>query len=167
VVERLEKDFDITLFYYNPNITDPEEYERRLSTQNQFLRGYNENPDKAQFIDLIEGEYNTQDFYQVASGLEALPEGGARCVECFRLRLTHTADQAKAQGFQWFGTTLSVSPHKNHSIIRQIGNQLAEELGLHFVEDDFKKKAGYQRSVQLSKDYGLYRQTYCGCEFSK
>lgn len=167
VVERLENEYDISLFYYNPNITEQEEYEKRLSTQKQFLQGYHENPNRVQTIELIEGEYNPADFYRAVSGLEDLPEGGARCVECFRLRLTHTADYAKAQGYQWFGTTLSVSPHKNHSIICQIGNELAEERGLHFLESDFKKKAGYQRSVELSRKYGLYRQTYCGCIFSK
>lgn len=167
VVERIEEQFTTTLFYYNPNITDSLEYQKRLSNQVAFLEAYNQRPERKQRIQFIEGDYRPEEFYQAATGLEKEREGGLRCPECFRLRLTKTADLAKELGFQWFGTTLSVSPHKSYQTILKIGLELAEERGLQFLQEDFKKKAGYQRSIQLSKEYGLYRQSYCGCSFAR
>ncbi|MDD2215316.1 MAG: epoxyqueuosine reductase QueH [Eubacteriales bacterium] len=166
VVERLIEDYQVTIFFYNPNITDREEYEKRKDAQIRFLHQYNLNRKEIEAIRLIEGDYYPKSFYQAVKNLEEIPEGGARCTACFSLRLNRTAEEAKDRGFLWFGTTLSVSPHKNHSVITKIGLELANEKGLNYLEDDFKKKAGFQRSIELSRKYGLYRQNYCGCEFS-
>ena len=166
VVERLTEDYQVTIFFYNPNITDREEYEKRKDAQILFLHQYNHNRKESETIKLIEGDYNTKYFYQAVKNLEEVPEGGARCSACFSFRLNRTAEEAKDRGFLWFGTTLSVSPHKNHSVITKIGLELANEKGLKYLEDDFKKRAGFQRSIELSRKYGLYRQNYCGCEFS-
>ena len=165
VVERLADDYDISLFFYNPNITDREEYEKRLTAQRQFLQCYN-SENEGNIIRLIEGEYNPDCFYEAVKGLEDEPEGGARCSECIRLRLKRTSEKAENEGFVYFGTTLSVSPHKNHSLICQIGSEFIRNSNLRFIEDDFKKKSGFRRSVELSGKYGLYRQRFCGCEFS-
>lgn len=167
VIERLATRFDVSIFYYNPNITDPEEYAIRLANQKKFLDEYQLGQENSRTIDLMEGEYRPEDFFSAGMGMEDEEEGGSRCVACFRLRLEKTADLAKELGYPWFGTTLSVSPHKDYSTILQIGQELAKERGLQFLEEDFKKKAGYQRSIQMSKEFGLYRQTYCGCVFSK
>lgn len=171
VIERLIPDYDITIFFYNPNIDDGEEYEKRKETQIQFLDAYNENikndETKSQ-VKFLEGEYRPEDFYRVSEGLEDQPEGGARCTCCFQLRLLETAKVAAEGGFELFGTTLTVSPHKNYPLISQLGNRIAEEKeGLEFLDLDFKKKAGYQRSVALSKEYELYRQHFCGCSFAR
>lgn len=166
VVERIIENYQVTVFFYNPNITDREEYEKRKDAQIRFLQQYNKNQKESETVRLIEGDYNTNSFYQAVKNLEEAPEGGARCSVCFSLRLSRTAEEAKARGFLWFGTTLSVSPHKNHSVITKIGLELANEKGLNYLEEDFKKKAGFQRSIELSRKYGLYRQKYCGCEFS-
>lgn len=167
VVERLSDDYSITLFFYNPNIADQEEYDKRMTAQRQFLQCYNQCMESDGIIGLIEGDYDTEQFYKIVKGLEEEPEGGERCTECIRMRLKRTAETAAANGFEFYGTTLSVSPHKNHSLICQIGNELTESRDLRFVEDDFKKKSGFMRSVELSRKYGLYRQNFCGCEFSK
>lgn len=167
VVERLAEDYNITLFFYNPNITDQEEYGLRIANQTQYLQCYNQSHDKLGAVGLIEGEYDTARFYDAVKGLEAEPEGGKRCACCISLRLERTAEEAARRGSPFFGTTLSVSPHKDHALICSIGKKLAEEKNIEFLTDDFKKKAGYQRSIELSKQYGLYRQNYCGCEFSK
>ncbi len=165
VIERLAGEYEITLFFYNPNITDPVEYEKRKTAQLQFLQRYNEDRTEGNPVEFMEGRYDTECFYRAAAGLESEPEGGERCAKCFELRLSETAVQALNSGFDCFGTTLSVSPHKNYALICQIGSRLAGG-DLAFLEADFKKKAGFQRSIQLSKEYGLYRQNYCGCEFS-
>ncbi|MDD3350622.1 MAG: epoxyqueuosine reductase QueH [Eubacteriales bacterium] len=167
VVERLETDFNITLFFYNPNITNQEEYRSRITSQAQYLRCYNQNRSGSEEILLLEGQYDTARFHEEILGLEQEPEGGSRCAKCISLRLEETAEEAKKRGFSVFGTTLSVSSHKDHALITRIGNQLATERGLEFLTDDFKKRGGYQRSIELSKQYGLYRQNYCGCEYSK
>lgn len=167
VVERLSEHYRITLFFYNPNITERKEYEKRLAAQKKFIKFYNENRKPDETIKLLEGIYDRESFYKIVEGLEEEPEGGERCIKCFSLRLIKTAEEAKAKGFQYFATTLSVSPHKNHSLICQIGTSLEKEFNITFLIDDFKKKAGFQRSIELSKEYGLYRQNYCGCEFSK
>jgi len=170
VIERLIPDYDITIFFYNPNIDEREEYEKRKQTQLQFLEAYNrtvaERSGLCQ-VKFAEGDYVPEDFYRAARGLENEPEGGARCTCCFRLRLAETAREAKARGLSLFGTTLTVSPHKNYQLISQIGRKIAEETGVAFLDMDFKKKAGYQRSVALSREYGLYRQRFCGCSFGR
>ncbi len=166
-IERLLPDYKVTVFYYNPNITDRDEYEKRKINQIKFIEAFNEDiPDEDRVI-FIEGEYLPEDFFDVAKGLEDCPEGGERCTECFKLRLDRTAKAATVMGYPIFGTTLTVSPHKNYQLISAIGTQLAEIYELEFLDMDFKKKAGFQRSIELSKKYELYRQNYCGCEFSK
>ena len=170
VIERLIPDYDITIFFYNPNIDDREEYEKRKETQIQFLNAYNKNiefdAEKLQ-VKFLEGDYLPEDFYRVSVGLEGEPENGARCTCCFQLRLSETAKVAGERGFEVFGTTLTVSPHKNYPLISLLGNRIGEETGLTFLDLDFKKKAGYQRSVALSKEYELYRQHFCGCSFAR
>ena len=160
-LERLYPDFDVTVFYYNPNITDEAEYRYREEELKRFLAAWQ--PD----ISFEAGRYDPQDYYTCARGLEQEPEGGARCRACFLLRLEETARQAKAQGFDAFDTTLTVSPYKNYAVIAEIGQALAEQYGVAYLGGNYKKQNGYQRSIELSKEYGLYRQDYCGCEFSK
>lgn len=163
VLEYLLKFFDVTVFYYNPNISPAEEYYKRAREQERFCRenrfGYD--------IDVITAEYKPEEFYSAVAGLEAAPEGGARCGVCFRLRLEKTAELAKRENFEYFCTTLTVSPHKNAAVINRIGGELAEKYGIKWLPSDFKKKEGYKRSIELSHEYGLYRQNWCGCEFSK
>ena len=166
-IERLLPDYKVTIFYYNPNITDRDEYEKRKANQIKFIEAFNENVPEEDKVIFIEGEYLPEDFFDVAKGLEDCPEGGERCTECFKLRLDRTAKAATVMGYPIFGTTLTVSPHKNYQLISAIGTQLADIYELEFLDMDFKKKAGFQRSIELSKKYGLYRQNYCGCEFSK
>jgi len=168
VIERLAPDFEITVFYYNPCITDRAEYEKRKETQIQFIDAYNETAESdSAHIKFIEGDYDPDKFLELVKDHEDDPEGGARCTICFRQRLNKTAAYACHHGYPIFGTTLTVSPHKNYPLISEIGKELAEEYEIEFLDMDFKKKAGFQRSVQLSKEYGLYRQDYCGCDFSK
>ena len=167
VVERLAKDYALTLFFYNPNITDEEEYRTRIAAQTQYLQCYNRDCGADDTVQWKEGPYEPACFFEAVKGLESEPEGGARCEKCFALRLAKTADEALRNGFPCFGTTLSVSPHKDYRLICEIGSRLAAERGLTFLEEDFKKKGGFQRSIELSKQYGLYRQKYCGCEYSK
>ena len=166
-IERLITNYKITVFFYNPNITDREEYEKRKAAQIKFIQMYNRTLPQEDKIEFIEGEYLTEEFYNVALGLENEPEGGARCTECFRLRLERTAQAALRTENNIFGTTLTVSPHKNYNLVSAIGCELANKYHLEFLDMDFKKKAGFQRSIQMSKEYELYRQNYCGCEFSK
>lgn len=166
-IERLITDYKITVFFYNPNITDMDEYELRKENQIKFIDIYNQKVNHEDRIEFIEGEYLPEEFYRVADGLYDDPEGGKRCVECFKLRMERTAQAAVKTGNNIFGTTLTVSPHKNYNLISAIGCELAEKYKLEFLDMDFKKKAGFQRSIQMSKEYGLYRQNYCGCEFSK
>ena len=166
-IERLLADYKISIFFYNPNITDPEEYERRKAAQIQFIDAFNLRVSDDEKVKMIEGEYLPEDFYEVCSGYSNEPEGGARCTECFKLRMERTAQVALGTGNPIFGTTLTVSPHKNYPLISAIGTELAALYGLEFLDIDFKKKNGFQRSIELSKEYGLYRQNYCGCEYSK
>ena len=153
--------------YYNLYITDRDQYEKRKANQSKFIEAFNEDVQEEDKVIFIEGEYLPEDFFDVAKGLEDCPEGGERCTECFKLRLDRTAKAATVMGYPIFGTTLTVSPHKNYQLISAIGTQLAEIYELEFLDMDFKKKAGFQRSIELSKKYELYRQNYCGCEFSK
>ena len=168
VIERLLPAYDITVFYYNPCITDPEEYEKRKQTQIRFLQELNEKAcgDSCR-VEFVEGEYDPSSYLELVRGLEAEPEGGARCTVCFRQRLAAAAAYAAEHGFPQFTTTLTVSPHKSYPLITAIGKEEAERAGVQYLDMDFKKKAGFQRSVQLSKEYGLYRQDFCGCEFSR
>ena len=166
VIERLACTYQITVFFYNPNIHDTEEYEKRKKTQIQFLNQLNSSNLYEDKIDFIEGEYDPESFFEVSRGLEEEREGGARCEKCFILRLERTAVKAKTHGFDTFATTLTVSPYKNYTLIAEIGRRLAFQYGLSYLDIDFKKKDGYRRSIELSKQYGLYRQHYCGCLFS-
>lgn len=159
VIERLRDYFDITVIYYNPNIEPKEEYEKRKSEQ---LRLLNELGIKFMDIDYLNNEY-----HEKVKGYENEPENGLRCSLCFELRLDKTASKAKENNFDYFGTTLTVSPHKNSKIINEIGFKLEEKYGVKFLLSDFKKEDGYKRSIELSKKYDLYRQDYCGCLYSK
>lgn len=156
VLERLKDYFDITVFYYNPNIAPFDEYNRRLEEQITLLKKLN--------ICYIIGEYEKQDFFSAIKGYENFPEGSERCKNCYEFRLKRTAILAKQKNFDFFTTTLSVSPHKNAEWINEIGLNFEKEFGVKFLVADFKKKNGYLRSLQLSKEYGLYRQEYCGCK---
>lgn len=167
VIERLAPDYEVTVFFYNPCITDREEYEKRKENQIAFIERFNQNCGGRQKIHFMEGIYEPENFFELTEGLSQEPEGGARCTVCFRQRLSKTAETTADKGFRLFTTTLSVSPHKNYPLISAIGCECAEKYGTEFLDLDFKKKAGFQRSIQLSKEYGLYRQNYCGCEFSK
>lgn len=163
VLEYLNEYFAITVFFYNPNITNRDEYQKRAV---EIKRLISEIPHKND-IKLIYGKYDTDSFFELSKGLEAQPEGGQRCFKCYRLRLTETAKAAKAGGFDYFTTTLSISPHKNAQVLNEIGAELAAEYGTSYLFSDFKKKNGYKRSCELSAIYGLYRQSYCGCIYSK
>ena len=162
VLEYLAPFFHITLFYYNPNIIPSEEYQRRLEEQKRLLR---EMPATAS-VKMVEGEYDTERFFHGIRGLEQEPEGGARCRECFRMRLEAAANKAGAIGFEFVGTTLSISPHKDAELVDTVLKESAVKANVKPLPADFKKKGGYQRSLVLSKDYGLYRQSFCGCPFS-
>lgn len=166
-IERLLPDYNVTVFYFNPCITDREEYEKRKEAQIQFLNEFNKTVAEEDFVQFIEGDYSPETYYALVKGYEEEPEGGARCTLCFQQRLEETARLAEKEGYLYFGTTLTVSPHKNYPLISAIGDQLSRTYHVEFLDMDFKKKAGFQRSIALSKEYGLYRQNYCGCEFSK
>lgn len=166
-IERLAGYYDITVFFYNPCITDNEEYEKRKASQIKFINEYNKLLTSSSEIKFIEGQYDTERYFRLAEPFKDEPEGGKRCTVCFNMRLGETARMAEKEGFDIFGTTLTVSPHKNYPLISEIGNKLAEKYRVKFLDMDFKKKAGFERSVKLSKEYGLYRQNYCGCEYSK
>ncbi len=163
VLEYLSRYFSITVFYYNPNIYPGEEYFRRVAEQQRLIA---ELP-CVHPVSFVEGSYDTERFFQMAQGMEQLPEGGARCFDCYRLRLEQAAKLCKEGGFDYFTTTLSISPHKNAQKLNEIGEALAQQYGVRHLPSDFKKKEGYKRSIQLSKEHGLYRQDYCGCIFSK
>lgn len=166
-VERLVPDFDVTLFFYNPNITDEEEYLKRRAAIHEFVEKVNADTAYKAKISLIEGEYDPHNFLAAVKGLEKEPEGGARCTVCFDLRLEATAERAKFMNFDYFATTLTVSPHKDYDTISAIGRRLAMQYDVSYLDMNFKKKDGFKRSVELSKKYDLYRQNFCGCEFSK
>jgi predicted adenine nucleotide alpha hydrolase (AANH) superfamily ATPase len=163
VLEYLSKYFKITIFFYNPNIYPLEEYSRRVKEQTKFISDLK----VKHKIDFIEGKYDTESFYGIAKGLEEEREGGARCFKCYELRLKEAAIMAKEKGYDYFTTTLSISPHKNSQKLNEIGKKLSDEYNTKYLYSDFKKKEGYKRSIELSKEYNLYRQDYCGCVFSK
>lgn len=163
VLEYLSEYFEITVFYYNPNIAPQEEYEARVQEQQKLIRALPaQNP-----IYLEAGPYEPEKFYHMAKGLEREPEGGKRCEGCFRLRLEETARRAKEGGYDFFATTLTISPLKNAILLNDIGELLASFYEVNHLPSDFKKKNGYKRSVELSGVYDLYRQNYCGCIYSK
>ena len=163
VLEYLEKQYDITVFYYNPNITEEAEYKKRVDEITRFIK----EAFFTQNVKLIEGTYEPAVFFDISKGLENEPERGKRCYKCYELRLKKTAEYAKNNGFDLFTTTLSISPHKNAEWINEIGQRLSEEYGVDYLYSNFKKNNGYIRSIELSREYNLYRQNYCGCIFSK
>ena len=165
VLEYLADYFKITVYYYNPNITFDEEYKKRYIEQQEFIKEINKTSKNK--INFLGGEYDTKKFFDTIKGYEEIREGGERCFKCYDLRLTHTAIMAKELNFDYFTTTLSISPLKNSKKINEIGIRLENELGVKFLQADFKKKNGYKRSIELSRDHNLYRQDYCGCIFSK
>lgn len=166
VLEKLQEIFEITVFFYNPNISETEEYRKRVEEQKRLIHAFNEkNP--AYPIKILEGNYEPQEFYDIAKGLETCPEGGERCFRCYALRLEKTAEVAKEGKYDYFTTTLTISPLKNAAKLNEIGEEMAGKYGTAFLPSDFKKKEGYKRSIELSKEYDLYRQNFCGCAFSK
>jgi len=166
VLEYLGIWFEITVFYYNPNISFSPEYQMRVREQKRLIEIYNKEGNRHP-IKMMESDYVPQEFFKEVKGLETQPEGAARCNACFGLRLRETARIAAAEGYDYFATTLTISPVKNAGRINQIGGQMAAIYGVPWLPSDFKKKNGYKRSVELSEKYGLYRQDYCGCVFSR
>ncbi len=166
-VERLAPDYAMTVYYYNPNITDREEYYLRRDTLLQFLNSFNEEFKENFTVGYLEGPYDREKFLDRATALADEPEGGKRCDLCFAMRLAETARKAAEMEMDYFTTTMSVSPHKNYEKIKDLGLMLQEETGVRFLDIDFKKKNGFGRSVELSKKYGLYRQNFCGCDFAR
>lgn len=179
-MEYLRQYFDVTVFYYNPNIMNEEEYYKRVQEQQRLIDAYNRmeeisaiNEEKGHIVQnlrkiaYVEGSYDVNRYLDTIKGLEFCPEGGSRCARCFELRLKETARVAKEMEMDYFTTTLTISPLKNAELINQIGNRIGKEMGIAFLPSDFKKNNGYLRSIELSKEYDLYRQDYCGCDFSK
>ncbi len=165
VLEYLCKYFRITVFYYNPNISFTEEYRKRAAEQKRLIEAYNREQ-KGYCIQIKEGDYEPERFLEAVRGLEGCPEGGERCFRCYELRLRETVRRAKEEKYDFFCTTLSISPLKNAAKLNEIGQALSAEYGVPWLPSDFKKKDGYKRSLELSAEYGLYRQNYCGCAFS-
>ena len=163
VLEYLSEYFEITVFFYNPNISLEEEYRKRVEEIKRLVREMK----LAHPVHIEEGSYDPQVFYERVKGMEKLPEGGERCFKCYRLRMEEAAKAARDGGYDYFTTTLSISPLKNAQKINEIGEELAETYGVAHLPSDFKKKNGYKRSIELSHEYDLYRQNYCGCVFSK
>ncbi len=163
VLEYLSQYFRITLFYYNPNIAPKEEYRKRVEEQKRLIEAMQTKYP----VDFLEGDYEPCCFYELARGLEDMPEGGERCRRCFALRLEKTALEAADRGVDYFTTTLSISPLKDAQLLNQMGLSIAKDYGQTYLVSDFKKKEGYRRSVELSHIYGLYRQNYCGCIYSR
>ena len=159
VIDFLKDDYDITIYYYNPNIDTDEEYNHRLAEQKRYCEIVG--------VKVLEDGYNPDEFYCKVKGLENEKEGGGRCSVCFALRLSKTAKKAKALGYDKFGTTLTVSPHKDAETVNSIGFFMGTCEGIEFLEGNYKKQDGYKKSIELSKKYNLYRQNYCGCKFSK
>ena len=162
-IEYLSNYFDITILYYNPNISPIEEYEKRKKEQIKFINEF-KSKNKLDYMDIY---YDYNEFDSIAKGLEQEPEGGKRCFKCYNLRLEKTALKAKENNYDYFGTTLTVSPYKNSQILNQIGEDLSKKYDIKYLYSDFKKNEGYKRSIELSKIYNLYRQDYCGCIYSK
>ena len=186
-MEYLRQYFDVTVFYYNPNIMDEEEYRKRVEEQKRLIEVYNRMGEAREVgtyaerngieeknvnsslrkIGFVEGAYEVDRYLDVIKGLEDCKEGGNRCAQCFMIRLRETARVAKEMGMDYFTTTLTISPLKNAALLNRLGKQIGEEMGIAFLPSDFKKNNGYLRSIELSREYDLYRQDYCGCDFSK
>lgn len=162
-IEYLSQYFEITVFYYNPNISPESEYRMRVSEQKRLIK---QMPVRYP-VHFLEGKYEPERFYEMARGLERVPEGGERCFKCYAMRLEAAAEAAKAGGYDYFTTTLSISPLKNAAKLNEIGREISEQYQVPYLYSDFKKKNGYKRSTELSAEYGLYRQNYCGCVYSK
>ena len=162
-IQTLAEYFSVTVFYYNPNISAEEEYRKRVEEQKRFISEF---PAKYK-VSFIEGDYDTKEFYDIAKAYEQCREGGERCFRCYELRLRKTCETAKAGGFDYFTTTLTISPLKNSVKLNEIGLKLSEEYDMPYLLSDFKKKEGYKRSIELSHEYNLYRQNYCGCVYSR
>ena len=158
-IERIKDYFDLTVYFYNPNIDGEEEYYKRARELERLCAHFN--------VPVIVEDFGAEEFYSAVKGHEDAPEGGSRCKMCFDLRLKKTAEKATAAGFSYFATTLTLSPLKNAALLNETGERIAKERGVKWLPSDFKKKGGYQRSIELSKELNLYRQNYCGCEFSK
>ncbi|MBQ5359856.1 MAG: epoxyqueuosine reductase QueH [Lachnospiraceae bacterium] len=177
-MEYLRQYFDLTVYYYNPNITEDREYQYRLSEEKRLIAEYNRQVDEQDFdgmhsgpgarkIQILEAPYDPENWLQAVRGLEMCPEGGERCGVCFEMRLRKAAKAAAEGKFDYFTTTLTISPMKNTALLNEIGMRLSEEYGVAWLPSDFKKKDGYKRSIELSRKFDLYRQDYCGCGFSK
>lgn len=175
VLEYLRQFFRITVFYYNPNITKESEYRKRVLEQKRLISEYNRKREEKVLesaqnlwysIDYVDGDYNVKNFLDAVKGMEECPEGGERCFKCYELRLRETAKKAMEGEYDFFATTLTISPMKNAEKLNEIGESLAKEYNVLWLPSDFKKKNGYKRSIELSAEYGLYRQDYCGCAFS-
>lgn len=163
VIEYLNPYFNITVLYYNPNISPVEEYEKRKAEQIRFIKEF----DSVNPVHICDCDYDGEKYEEAIKGLENEPEGGLRCVKCFYLRLEETAKTAKKLNFDYFCTTLSISPLKNAELLNKIGKNLSEKYDIKYLPSDFKKREGYKRSVELSKKYNLYRQNFCGCVYSE
>lgn len=161
-IEYLSQFFYVTVFYYNPNIYPDEEYYHRVKEQQRFIKEF---PTKYP-VKFIEGDYDKSSFYEIAKGLEKEPEKGKRCHRCYDLRLRRTAAVAKEKGFDFFSTTLTISPMKDSQVLNEIGASIGKELGINWLYSDFKKREGYKRSTEISREYDMYRQDYCGCVYS-
>ena len=161
-IEYLSQFFYVTVFYYNPNIYPDEEYYHRVKEQQRFIKEF---PTKYP-VEFIEGDYDKSSFYEIAKGLEKEPEKGKRCHRCYDLRLRRTATIAKEKGFDFFSTTLTISPMKDSQVLNEIGASIGTELGVDWLYSDFKKREGYKRSTEISREYDMYRQDYCGCVYS-
>lgn len=162
VLEYLSQYFQITLYYYNPNIFPPEEFVKRVKEQEDLVSQIT----AVYPVNMVKGPYEPSEFYRMTKGLEQEPEGGARCLRCFELRLGEAAKVAAAGHYDYFTTTLTISPLKHAEHLNEIGEQMGREYGAVYLPSDFKKKNGYKRSIELSEKYGLYRQDYCGCVYS-
>lgn len=166
VLEYLCRYFRITVFYFNPNISASGEYQKRAAEEKRLIEAYNRE-EKGYPINMVEGDYDPKTFYDAVKGYEDCQEGGERCFRCFELRLKETARRSAEGQYDYFATTLTISPLKNAQKLNEIGQKMSEEYGVKWLFSDFKKKNGYKRSVELSAQYDLYRQDYCGCSFSK
>ena len=163
IIDTLTKYFNITILYYNPNIEPYEEYLKRKEEEIRFIKEY-KNINK---LDIIDCDYDNDSYHKLVKGLENAPERGERCFKCYNLRLEYTAKKAKELDYDYFGTTLTVSPYKNSNKLNEIGEELSEKYNIKYLYSDFKKNNGYKHSIELSKIYNLYRQDYCGCIYSK
>ena len=161
VLEYLTNFFDITVLYYNPNISPEHEYQHRVDEMKRLI------PEMCPSVSFVEGKYEPQRFYEMAKGLENEPERGARCLKCYRMRLEEAAVFARENGFDYFTTTLSISPQKDSAVLNQLGGELSDQYGVPYLYSDFKKRGGYKRSIELSAQYSLYRQNFCGCIYSR